>query len=144
MTLSSADLSSQILFPRSLVVSAVVLLLTHIFGGGDKKKSRTNLCALTVTSQMLRKAQGSSQHLFPWENAGLSSQQNLFHAGDSYQTLFITSLPPASTHTALYINSCFAFTELHPPSLSFFSEHFSNLFDLLKWKRLHWAASTNT
>lgn len=76
-------------------------------------------------------------------------QQNLFHAGDSSQILFITSFPPASIHTAnsscLCINSCFAFTELHPPSLSFFfSEHFSNLFDLLKWKRLHWAASTNT
>lgn len=51
-------------------------------------------------------------------------KQNLFHAGDSSQILFITSLPPASIHRAnsscLCINSCFAFTELHPSSLSFF------------------------
>lgn len=134
MTLSSTDLSSQILLSRSPVVSAGILLLIYIFRGGDKKKPK-NKSHSELTSV---------PWLWPhkcWESWGLvpapisirkcwfPPQQNLFHAGDSSQTLFITSFPPASIHTAnsscLCINSCFAFTELHPPSLSFFFQNIS-------------------
>lgn len=59
---------------------------TFFEGGGGagrflKKKNSTfriNLCALSVTSQKLRKAEGSFQHPFPWEDTGFPHNRIYF------------------------------------------------------------------